>query len=481
MSIRESRLFLICHLSCLVLIFNFVLPQQLSACTTFKLQKGDGLIYGHNLNQGDIGVPGLIFINKRGIFKLGRTWSELTTKERLNPSSHCWISRYGSVTFNNFGRDFPDGGMNEVGLYIWEMSEDIEYPKNDSLPKLNQMNWMQYILDNYSTVEEAIQCASEIEIDGWGWHYFVGDAKGNTAAIAFIDGKVVVNKGENMPIPGLFNTPYNRELELLKYFKGFGGLYEPDLSDPGVPRFVKTAVMIRNYEPAQNIVDYGFKMLDTLKVFDVPEWSIVFDVRERHVYFKTRINPEIKSFSMDEIDFSNKSPVLILNMDIREGGDVFDQFHPYSNEEMRDFTKKFMFPILPEKFFTSGGITQDEYLERISTHSDAAALAGNQFFKGVWKLKPDKANDETEIILEFVTKAGAVFGRISPSEDAEESYTLDHIHLIGNHLKFTFETNGKGNEFLEVLASIDEEKMNITVHGIEENYGSYLLIQVSNL
>ncbi len=67
--------------------------------------------------------------------------------------------------------------------------------KNDSSPKLNQMHWMQYILDNYSTMEEAIQCASKNEIDGWGWHYFVRDAKGNTAVIAFIDGKVLVNKG----------------------------------------------------------------------------------------------------------------------------------------------------------------------------------------------------------------------------------------------------------------------------------------------
>jgi hypothetical protein len=62
------------------------------------LQKGDELVYGHNLNYGDIGVPGMMSINKRGIFKLGRTWSELTTKDQENPSSHCWISRYGSVT-----------------------------------------------------------------------------------------------------------------------------------------------------------------------------------------------------------------------------------------------------------------------------------------------------------------------------------------------------------------------------------------------
>jgi len=54
---------------------------------------------------------------------------------------------------------------------------------------------------------------------------------------------------------------------------------------------------------------------------------------------------------------------------------------------------------------------------------------------------------------------------------------LDHIHLIGNRLKFTVETKGKGTEFLEVQASIDEGKMNITVHGIEENYGNYILIK----
>jgi len=400
--------------SLLILLLVFLNHQTVSACSTFKLQKGNELIYGHNLNQGDIGVPGLIFINKRGIFKSGRTWSELTTKERLNPSSHCWISRYGSVTFNCFGRDFADGGMNEVGLYIWEMNEDGDYPKNDSLPKLYELNWMQYILDNYSTAEEAIQCASEIEIEGPGKHFFVGDAQGNCAAVAFIDGKIVVNQDQTMPVPGLFNTPYNRELELLKYYKGFGGLYEPVLNDHRVPRFVKTAVMIRDYKPAQDIVEYGFEMLDTLMVYDVPEWSIIFDVPKRHVYFKTRINPEIKSLSMDEIDFSNNSPVLILNMDIKKGGDVSDQFHPYTNEEMRDFTEKLIFPILPEEAFTRGGITLDEYLERTSTHSDAAASTEKQYFEGVWKNVAQKAfKPYVEEIARFSIKYIFGIGRVN--------------------------------------------------------------------
>ncbi|HER43631.1 MAG TPA: hypothetical protein ENO08_04140, partial [Candidatus Eisenbacteria bacterium] len=263
-----------CVLLCwLVLFLPISVPGEARACSTFKLQKGGELLYGHNLNQGDIGVPGMIFLNKRGIFKTGRTWSELGTKEGSNPSGFHWISRYGSVTFNVFGRDFPDGGVNEAGLYIWEMNEDADYPQNDSLPKLDQMCWMQFVLDSYSTVEEAVRSASEIEISGWGWHFFAGDRTGDCAAIAFIGGEAVVHRGGEMPLPALFNEPYERELELLRYYEGFGGTYIPDLGDPEVPRFVKAAVMIREYDPAESGVEYGLSMLDGLKVRDLPEWS----------------------------------------------------------------------------------------------------------------------------------------------------------------------------------------------------------------
>lgn len=50
--------------SLLTVLFVLLMPYQTAACSTFKLQKGKCLIYGHNLNQEDIDVPGLIFINK---------------------------------------------------------------------------------------------------------------------------------------------------------------------------------------------------------------------------------------------------------------------------------------------------------------------------------------------------------------------------------------------------------------------------------
>jgi len=470
--IMNNMLKAVC-LFALILLMALPASQSADACSTFKLQKEGELLYGHNLNQGDIGVPGMIFVNKRGIFKTGRTWSELGTKEGTNPSGFHWISRYGSVTFNAFGRDFPDGGMNEAGLYIWEMNGDADYPENDSLPKLDQMCWMQFVLDSYSTVEEAVRSASEIEISGWGWHFFVGDRTGDSAAIAFVDGEVVVARGEGMPVPALFNEPYERELELLRYYEGFGGSYEPDLGDPEVPRFVKAAVMMRDYDPAESGVEYGMRMLDSLMVYDVPEWSVLYDAARGDVYFKTRINPAVKRFSMRQIDFSNDSPVQILNMDIADGGDVLDGFHPCSNGEMREFLKSFVVPILPEEFFTRGGLTVDEYLDRFSSHTDDAALEKNQFFRGTWTGRPADGEGDTEITLELHADKDAVSGEISSSSDGERVYGIEHLQLIGDRLAFTF--RAKKGRMIEVRAVIEGDVMKMELLGTEDRLGSYTL------
>jgi len=456
----------------LLLSALLLFPGHTFSCSTFKLQKGEHLLYGHNLNEGDIGVPGLIFINKRGVFKKGRTWTELINKEDKNPSDFYWISRYGSITFNNFGRDFPDGGMNETGLYIWEMNENPQYPKNDSLPKLNQMNWMQYILDNCSTLDEALECTNQFEIDGWGWHYFFGDAKGNIAAVTFVDGKSVIHKNEEMAVPGLFNEPYERELEVLKYYKGFGGNYEPTLDDSEVPRFVKTAVMTRDFDPTTNAVDYGLYMLDRLQVSDYPEWSILFDVRNMDIYFKTRINPEVKSISMNEIDFSNKESVKILDMDVKEGGDVLDQFQPYSNRKMQDFIENKILPIIPEEFFTMGGLPLKESIENITTHTDAALLKENQFFTGVWKNKPEN-EDDMEIKLNFITREEAVFGDAANSFEKEKGYSMDHLKMIDRKIGFTFLT--KGGTLIEIRGVFKDNEFTVQMLGTEDYYGSYVL------
>jgi Penicillin V acylase and related amidases len=43
-----------------------------------------------------------------------------------------WISKYGSITFNQSGREFPHGGINEKGLVIEQMwLDEAAYPEMD--------------------------------------------------------------------------------------------------------------------------------------------------------------------------------------------------------------------------------------------------------------------------------------------------------------------------------------------------------------
>lgn len=449
-------------------------PDYLTACSTFKLQKGNELIYGHNLNQGDMGVPGMVFLNKRGVFKHGRTFSEMITKDRINTSDFSWISRYGSVSFNNFGKDFPDGGMNEAGLYIWEMNEEANFPINNNLPKLMHMNWIQYVLDNCLTTGDAIKSASEFQLDDGGmtWHYFISDSKGDCASLAFIDGKVKVNRGEDMPVPGLFNTPYDREMELLKYYKGFGGLYEIEMDNPEVTRFAKAAALVRDYDPSMNAVDYGFMMLKNISVYDEPEWSVIIDANRRNVYFKTRLNPEIKSFSMESIDFSNSNPVQIVDMDAKVGGNVTDRFQPYSNDAFKSFLELKLLPLIPEGFFASGGITSEEFANRFATHADKAEQPGNQYFTGVWKTKPALTEDDLEFEVKLAVNKNAVSGEIIFAK-GQPGYPIEHLNLRGNILNFTY--RNKDGRLLEVTSKINSEEMTAHIRTTEGDAGKHLL------
>jgi hypothetical protein len=77
-------------------------------------------------------------------------------------------------------------------------------------------------------------------------------------------------------------------------------------------------------------------------------------------------------------------------------------------------------------------------VQRLSIHTDAAVLSGNQHFKGTWRNGPENPEHEFATTLWLETEGDAVSGRISLSEDAEDSYPLDHIHLIANDLTFTF-------------------------------------------
>jgi hypothetical protein len=384
----------------------------------------------------------MIFINKRGVFKTGRSYSEMFLDEPRHVASDLsWISRYGSITFSIYGRDFPDGGVNEAGMYIWEMGMvGTQYPESPGLPRLLKMNWMQYVLDNCGTIEEALGAAHDIQLEGWQWHFFLGDGQGHCATLEFIDGEVRVHRGQDMPVPALFNQPYDREVEYMRLFKGFGGQYEPDFSvrlDARVPRFVRAAVMLRDFDPArQDALEYSKSLL--YEVGNKPyKWGILIDVVRGLIHFNTESNQVWKYFSYRDIDFSNDTPVMALNIDQQTGGDVSARFHPLDDDEFSAVFAGYVND-LPAGSLEYYGVSGETLIERFAGAYHRAEREDQHYFAGVWKgqsREEDENGEKESLTLKLNAEGGNVSGTL---DFRGETCQLQHIRLIGRGLEFTF-------------------------------------------
>src|SRR6476619_1868744 len=236
--------------SCLLVVFFLV--NQSFACTTFCLKHNGEILFGRNYdyNIGDA----LIFVNKRGVAKIASIGD--------SANSAKWVSRYGSFTFNQYGRENPNGGMNEMGLVVEEMwLEETEYPKDDSRPTLGTQEWIQYLLDQSATTAEALRNAAAVRIiDFVKVHYLVSDKAGNTASVEFLKGKMVVHTGEELTVPALTNNTYEESLSYAKQ-----SAPEKTKSSTSLELFTRAAHKTEEFEKRalseQQAVTYAFEVL----------------------------------------------------------------------------------------------------------------------------------------------------------------------------------------------------------------------------
>jgi penicillin V acylase-like amidase (Ntn superfamily) len=147
-----------------------------------------------------------MFVNQRGLLKTG--WEESTTGEIAS-----WVSQYGSLTFNLIGYQMVWAGMNEAGLMLnaLELPENIA-PPADHRPPLVNVFWLQYLLDNYASVNEVISSEEQVRLSTLtgrdAGHYLVCDRHGDCAVIEFLEGEMVVYTGEELPVAALANSTY---------------------------------------------------------------------------------------------------------------------------------------------------------------------------------------------------------------------------------------------------------------------------------
>jgi penicillin V acylase-like amidase (Ntn superfamily) len=302
---------------------------SLEACSTFVLKSGLKLVFGRNYDW-DIGY-GFVMVNKRNLIKRSDHSSELSAQP-----VH-WTSKYGSITFNQYGKEFPMGGMNETGLVVEVMwLEETRFPSSDPRPVLDELQWVQYQLDTASSVKEVIASDAVIRIstNSVPIHFLVSDKTGEAVTIEFLDGKMVYNTAETLPVKALTNSTYADSVEYLKEHKGFGGRKEIGFSGNSLDRFARAAHMVSSYGKSKDkeIVDYAFSILESIDNEGWTQWSIVYDVTDRIVYFKTKDAPLLKKFAFEDFDFDCQTQSKVIDMQTLKTGDISRHFIEYSTK-----------------------------------------------------------------------------------------------------------------------------------------------------
>ncbi len=317
----------------LLLFFIFLNVYDSIACTTFFINKNGQMVFGRNYDW--VTGNGMICTNQRGVSK--------TSPQTKDGATISWISAYGSLTFNQYGKEFPTGGMNEKGLVVELMWLDgTTYPAPDKRPAIGVLQWVQYQLDNCSTIEEVIATDKTIRIATEGstpLHYLIADANGNAATIEFLHGKMLVHKGGELPFPVLTNNWYSESLSTTKPASG----ETPAFRDNSLQRFAQACSMLKNYEKEtahKPVVDYSFEMLDKVSQGSHTKWSIVYDITNRKIYFKTLAFSEVKEIAFSAFDLSCARTSRSWNMNQPGKGVVSNLFMDFSGELNRKLVER---------------------------------------------------------------------------------------------------------------------------------------------
>lgn len=287
------------------------------ACTTFLLNKNGQLVFGRNYDW--ITGAGIVNTNQRGLFK--------TSYVNNGEKAISWVSVNGSITFNQYGKEFPTGGMNEKGLVVELMWLDgTKYPQADERPAVGVLQWIQYQLDMYAGVDEVILSDKRLRIstEATPLHFLVADAKGNAAAIEFLNGEMIVHRNGQLPFPVLTNDTYKKSSETA--IQSIKSNTMP--GNNSLDRFVTACKMVNNLTTAANasLTDYAFSILDKVSQGDYTKWSIVYDISNKKVLFKTAGFKTVKSFSFAAFDFTCNAAPKMFDMNQAGKGDISNSF-----------------------------------------------------------------------------------------------------------------------------------------------------------
>jgi penicillin V acylase-like amidase (Ntn superfamily) len=267
-----------------------------------------------------------------------------------------WTSKYGSVVTTVYEGVSADG-MNDAGLVANMLYlAESEYPPKvagDARPTLPITAWVQYVLDNYATVAEAVEALRREDFrmvtvaaptgEPGTVHLSISDASGDSAIFQYIGGELVIYHSREYQI--MTNSPtYDQQLALDAYWEKIGGSVMLPGTNRAADRFVRASYYINEatqtadprravatvFSVMRNVsVPIGIKVPGQPNIADTL-WLTVSDQKNKVYYYQDTNSPSILWANLSAMDFSEGSGPRRLMMDGNPdlAGDQSANFQP---------------------------------------------------------------------------------------------------------------------------------------------------------
>lgn len=301
------------------------------ACTRVVYQGPGGRILTARSMDWKTEIPANLWLLPRGIERQGEAGS----------NSVRWKARYGSVVTTSWDIASSDG-MNEKGLVgnmLWLV--ESKYPafeKDGSKKGLAISLWLQYALDNFATVAEAVAALRKEEfvvvssyIPGTEIfatvHLSLSDASGDNAIFEYLDGKLVIHHGREYVT--MTNSPsFDEQLAINTYWRGIPGTIQLPGTNRAADRFVRASYYIQAIPKTEDPRASLASVFSVIRNCSVPlgissptepnisstRWRTVADHQNLVYYFDNVLNPNVVWVDLKKMDLKEGAPVRKLSL-----------------------------------------------------------------------------------------------------------------------------------------------------------------------
>ena len=300
LKIQFKNIFKIQLKKTIAILIAALFPVTTYACTIFTLNHNGGhyIARSFDWDYGD----GVVLVNPRGMNK-----GSLLFDEELTPIK--WVSKYGSVTLNQAADEFPMSGMNEAGLTIDVLVlSKSKFPKKFIKPVLNEVQWIQFLLDTAATVDEAQAQAEKVQISPFAEkvHYMICDAGSNCAVFEYLDGAMVVSRYTRDQKQIIANDKFSETIDYNKMTARPKAAYDHLNTEVGT-----TAP-----------VEYMLNGLEKVHLSST-QWQMVYSVNDRTISFRNRNqNRTMKIIDLKKMNFECKVSKTYIDIHSQEPGDI---------------------------------------------------------------------------------------------------------------------------------------------------------------